>query len=131
MSTGKVLLGVVAGAATGALLGILFAPHKGSKTRDKIAQKGNDYLEGFEEKFNEYFSIEKMESSVFFRIMADFAENIEDKRDNQFFVRVLNDHKPMANFNHHIHQSNYREAWFANKKQAYIDYAQKEICWFD
>jgi len=30
MSTEKVLVGVIAGAAVGALLGVLFAPHKGS-----------------------------------------------------------------------------------------------------
>lgn len=36
MSSGKVLLGVLAGAAAGALAGILFAPEKGSKTRKRI-----------------------------------------------------------------------------------------------
>lgn len=42
MNTGKVLLGVLAGAAVGASLGIIFAPHKGSDTRKKIVQKGVD-----------------------------------------------------------------------------------------
>ena len=36
MKSGKVLLGVLAGAAAGALLGILFAPEKGTKTRKMI-----------------------------------------------------------------------------------------------
>jgi gas vesicle protein len=54
MSAGKVLLGLVAGVAAGALLGVLFAPEKGSVTRMKIAQKGEDYAEAVKEKFNEF-----------------------------------------------------------------------------
>ena len=42
MSTGKLITGIVAGAAAGAILGILFAPDKGIETRKKIAQKGTD-----------------------------------------------------------------------------------------
>ena len=40
MGNGKILLGVLAGAAAGATLGILFAPKKGSVTRKKIIKKG-------------------------------------------------------------------------------------------
>jgi len=54
MSTGKVLLGVLAGAATGALLGILFAPDKGSKTRRRIVEKGEDYVEGLKDQFDAF-----------------------------------------------------------------------------
>ena len=56
MSTGKVLLGVLAGIAAGATLGILFAPDKGSNTRKKISRKGDEYAEELEEKFNEFVS---------------------------------------------------------------------------
>ena len=44
MNSGKVLLGILAGLATGATLGILFAPDKGSNTRKKISKSGEDYL---------------------------------------------------------------------------------------
>jgi gas vesicle protein len=53
MGSGKVLLGVLAGVAVGATLGILFAPDKGSATRKKILEKGDDYSEELQEKFNE------------------------------------------------------------------------------
>ena len=54
MGSGKVLLGVLAGVAVGATLGILFAPDKGSTTRKKISRKSDDYAEELEEKFNEF-----------------------------------------------------------------------------
>jgi gas vesicle protein len=46
MSNGKIVLGVLAGIAAGTLLGILIAPDKGSETRRKIRQKGDDLVEG-------------------------------------------------------------------------------------
>ena len=52
MNSGKLLLGVLAGAAIGATLGILFAPDKGSTTRKKISKKGQDFAEELGEKFN-------------------------------------------------------------------------------
>ena len=52
MNSGKVLLGVLAGVAAGAALGILFAPDKGSSTRKNIAKKGSDYADELGEKFN-------------------------------------------------------------------------------
>ena len=53
MSSGKVFLGLVAGFATGALLGVLFAPDKGSETRKKISKKGSDVIEDLREKFDD------------------------------------------------------------------------------
>ncbi len=53
MSSGKVLLGVLAGVAAGALIGILFAPDKGTETRKKIVEKGEDYVDGVKNKFND------------------------------------------------------------------------------
>lgn len=53
MNTGKVLLGVLAGVAAGALLGVLFAPAKGTETRKKISKKGTDYADGLKNQFGE------------------------------------------------------------------------------
>ncbi len=65
MSSGKVLLGVLAGVATGALIGILFAPDKGTNTRKKITKKADDYGDELKSKFDELLNgiIEKYEST--------------------------------------------------------------------
>ena len=39
----KVLVGLLAGLAAGAALGLLFAPEKGSDTRDKLSQSLKDF----------------------------------------------------------------------------------------
>jgi len=56
MSTGKTLLGLVAGIAAGAVLGILFAPEKGSVTRNQISQKGEDLIANLKSKFDEFLA---------------------------------------------------------------------------
>jgi gas vesicle protein len=56
MSTGKVLLGVLAGATIGAALSLLFAPEKGSTTRHQISEKGEDIFETLKTKFEEFVS---------------------------------------------------------------------------
>jgi gas vesicle protein len=67
MSTGKLLLGVLGGVAAGALLGILFAPAKGSETRKKISKKGEDFTDAIKEKFDE-----------FIQTISEKFENIKD-----------------------------------------------------
>ena len=66
MSTGKTLLGVLAGVAAGALLGILFAPDKGDQTRKKIAKKGKDYSDDLTKKMTDFMEemTGKFESAI-------------------------------------------------------------------
>jgi gas vesicle protein len=54
MGSGKVLASVLAGAAAGAILGILFAPDKGTETRRKIAEKGAGLADSVKGKVSEY-----------------------------------------------------------------------------
>jgi len=54
MNSGKVLLGILAGVAAGGLLGILFAPEKGSKTRRNISKKSADYANALKDQFNDF-----------------------------------------------------------------------------
>ncbi|HSP11395.1 MAG TPA: YtxH domain-containing protein [Salegentibacter sp.] len=54
MKSGKMLLGLLSGAAAGAALGLLFAPKKGADTRKAITKTSDDYLEGARKNFNEF-----------------------------------------------------------------------------
>lgn len=52
MKSGNVFLGVLAGVAIGAAMGILFAPDKGSITRNQIVTKGDEMAEDVKDRFN-------------------------------------------------------------------------------
>ena len=53
MESNKVVVGVVAGVAIGALMGILFAPAKGSKTRKRVMHKATAFKEELESKMED------------------------------------------------------------------------------
>lgn len=55
MNTGKLVVGILSGVAAGALMGILFAPEKGSKTRKKIANKSKGFADGMKGKFEDLY----------------------------------------------------------------------------
>lgn len=70
MNAGKVASGVILAAAAGAILGILFAPDKGSETRRKISQKGTDLKDLFRSKINDLVDD-----------VASHYDNIKDEAD--------------------------------------------------
>lgn len=74
MESGKTALGILLGIGVGALLGVLFAPAKGSKTRKRIVAKGQGYADELKGKFDGLY------------------EDVSDKYDN-----LLEEAKTMVN----------------------------------
>lgn len=98
MSTCSVVLGTLSGLAIGVLAGILFAPEKGSTTRQQILDKGDDYVGKLKSKLGEFSDsiTDKFESTL------EDAEELVDT-GKETFEDVKNDVKnTAANFKHDI-----------------------------
>lgn len=54
MESGKTTLGVLLGLTAGVVIGILFAPDKGTKTRKKIMDKGKSVVNDVKKTANEF-----------------------------------------------------------------------------
>ena len=66
-------------------------------------------------------TFEPLQSSESFRIMEDFAGQINNAKVQNTLTDILNRRKPFAHFNQYIHNSKYRKEWFAFKNAAYED----------
>ena len=91
MNTAKVLIGFLAGITTGAILGVLFAPGKGSSTRKKIVHRSDEYLTEMGEKFDDFIDsvTKKFDSAKEEAVrLADNGKTKLEAADNKFIANV-------------------------------------------
>ncbi|MBC7867125.1 MAG: YtxH domain-containing protein [Gloeobacteraceae cyanobacterium ES-bin-316] len=82
MSSSKTLLGFVAGAAVGALAGILLAPEKGSETRKKITSKTGDLADSVKNSFGDFIDQVKNAYSKAGETAEDLEQHTRAKMNN-------------------------------------------------
>ncbi len=75
-----------------------------------------------------YFEFEGLPTHESFRLMADFAENLDNNSLQERLVNALNKSKPFRNFKWQIDNSgDYRQEWFNFKKSRYVDWVKGQI----
>lgn len=77
----------------------------------------DEELQELEEKWADCTEIEPPESHESFRIMERFAEQLEDRKESSVLIDALSRSKPFARFNQCIHNSKYRDDWFAFRQK--------------
>jgi len=85
-------------------------------------------IKEIEENLNNYVEFNGFSTQESFRIMADFAENVDNDSLQKKLVNALNKSKPFGNFKWQIDNSgDYRQEWFNFKKARYIDRVKDQI----
>ncbi|MDR3245751.1 MAG: UPF0158 family protein [Prevotellaceae bacterium] len=68
-------------------------------------------------KWENCVKIEPLESRESFQIMENFVNQLKSGKKADRLAQALNGRKPFANFNNVIHNSEYREDWFAFRQK--------------
>ena len=87
-----------------------------------------DVLTELEENWGDYLEFERMDSRDSFRVMADYAELVDDSALREKLIDALNRPKPFGNFKWIVDNSgDYRQKWFEFKNQEYIEWVEARI----
>lgn len=78
----KVLIGLLAGLAAGAALGLLFAPEKGTDTRDRLSQSLKDLGDSIKDKAaDEINNLANLKDKVVSSVRSKFNQEEEEYSD--------------------------------------------------
>jgi gas vesicle protein len=75
-NTGKLLGALLVGAVIGGVIGVLFAPDKGSETRKRLLTKGGDLSDTLKNKFNGFMDDSEKAYENVKQKAKDTADNV-------------------------------------------------------
>jgi hypothetical protein len=84
-------------------------------------------IDKIENDLDSYIKFEKMDTHQAYELMSDFASSIDATDFRNRLEEILNRSKPFRHFKHEIDNSDYREAWFDFKHEAYRSLVIKQI----
>jgi gas vesicle protein len=77
MKSGKFVMTMLLAATAGAAIALLFAPDKGERTRRKIKEKGEDYLDDLKEGYERSVKQVKRKVGTAYDELAERVEQLE------------------------------------------------------
>lgn len=83
-NTGKIVGSLVVGAIVGATLGVLFAPHKGTRTRSLLVDGAEDMAKDFKKKMSREAKDFKKMVSKDAKLLKDKASKLEELVEGKF-----------------------------------------------
>lgn len=91
MKSGKLLLGLVSGAAAGAVLGLLYAPKKGKDTRKAITDRSDSYIKDANKGLNDFTdSLNHKVEALKSKTKATFADSKSEEKINKAKAEMHN-----------------------------------------
>jgi gas vesicle protein len=87
MNSVKLVAGLLISAAAGAIIGVLFAPDKGTETRKKISKKGTDLTDSLKQKFNDFVD----------KVSDNYGEVREEIQEEMQTIKERSKGKPKRN----------------------------------
>ena len=83
--------------------------------------------EKVEADWENYMKFRRMDSRRGYQVMEDFAYAMEDHKFRDQRLDQLSRPKPFSRFKWTVDNSDYRQEWFAFKKQASIDWVNEQL----
>jgi len=85
MRIGRIVFGILGAIGAGAILGVLFAPDKGSVTRAKLTRKTNEFGEDLNAKFTDVVETVNKKMEVLKEEANKMAVELKKKAENARF----------------------------------------------